>query len=172
MRLPTKKLTEEARRELKKPLGLLLLERENKTIEQLKQILKGHKTGKTIVIGDYTAKRILDNGLTADIIVIDNKTMRKNIRPLTTTQEETIRVRNPAGTITEEAGKAVKEAVKSGKRTEILVDGEEDLLTLPAILHSPTGSVVMYGQPQEGLVVVEVTREKKIAIRKIIGKME
>lgn len=54
--MPTKKLTEEARRELKKPLGLLLLERENKTIEQLKQILKGHKTGKTIVVGDYTAR--------------------------------------------------------------------------------------------------------------------
>ncbi len=170
--MPARKLTEEVRRELKKPLGLLLPEKDEQTAGRLKRILEEHRTGKTVVVGDYTAKRILENRLSANVIVLDNKTMRKNIAPLATAQEQTIRVRNPASTITEEAWKAVKEAMKSSKKTEILVDGEEDLLTLPAILFSPVGSLVMYGQPQEGVVVVEVTRKKKIMIGEIVDKME
>lgn len=43
----------------------------------------------------------------------------------------------------------------------LLVDGEEDLLALPAIVHAPIGGVVYYGQPQQGLVEVMVTEEKK-----------
>jgi uncharacterized protein (UPF0218 family) len=36
------------------------------------------------------------------------------------------------------------------------VEGEEDLLTLVAMAVAPLGSFVIYGQPGEGLVVVEV----------------
>ena len=111
--MPARKLTEEVRRELKKPLGLLLPEKDEQTAGRLKRILEEHRTGKTVVVGDYTAKRILENRLSANVIVLDNKTMRKNIAPLATAQEQTIRVRNPASTITEEAWKAVKEAMLS-----------------------------------------------------------
>lgn len=40
----------------------------------------------------------------------------------------------------------------------ILVDGEEDLAVLPCILTAPSGSLVLYGQPGEGLVVCEVDK--------------
>ena len=39
---------------------------------------------------------------------------------------------------------------------KIVVEGEEDLATLPAILYAPPGSVVVYGQPDEGSVLVKV----------------
>lgn len=38
----------------------------------------------------------------------------------------------------------------------MIVDGEEDLLTLVAMAVAPLGSFVIYGQPREGVVLVEV----------------
>jgi len=43
----------------------------------------------------------------------------------------------------------------------LVVDGEEDLLALPAIIHAPRGSILYYGQPNKGLACVIVTNEKK-----------
>ena len=54
---------------------------------------------------------------------------------------------------------------------KIIVDGEEDLATLPAILYAPLGSAVVYGQPNEGSVLVDVTPEKKLHIEEFMKKM-
>jgi len=169
--LPTKRLTEEVRRELKKPLGLLLTDKEKPHTEQLKQILKEHRAARVIVVGDFTAMRFLESGLEADVYILDNRIMRRPIRPLALDLRQTIQARNPAGKITEEAWRAVRQAIQSGKRTKLIIDGEEDLLTLPAILFSPIGSLVLYGQPEKGLVAVEVTKEKKGEITRIVERM-
>jgi uncharacterized protein (UPF0218 family) len=52
------------------------------------------------------------------------------------------------------------------------VDGEEDLLTLIAILYVPEDSFVIYGQPYEGIVVVKATEAKKEEISGILNSME
>ncbi len=44
-----------------------------------------------------------------------------------------------------------------------MVDGEEDLAVLPCVLTAPPESVVLYGQPGEGVVLCEVDRFKDIA---------
>jgi len=41
------------------------------------------------------------------------------------------------------------------------VDGEEDLAVLPVLLIAPLGFSIFYGQPNEGLVQVQVTEENK-----------
>ncbi len=165
-------LTEEVRRQLKKPLGLLLTKEEGPPTEQLKRILEERKIATIIVVGDYTARRVLERGLDADVYILDNRIMRKPTRPVSLDLEQTIHVQNPAGEITEEAWMAVKQAIRLKKKTRVVVDGEEDLLTLPAILFSPIGSLVLYGQPMRGLVVVEVTKEKKVEIKRVIDKMK
>jgi uncharacterized protein (UPF0218 family) len=38
----------------------------------------------------------------------------------------------------------------------VLVDGEEDLAVFPLILILPDSSVILYGQPNEGVVFCEV----------------
>ncbi|MDI6805914.1 MAG: DUF359 domain-containing protein, partial [Candidatus Bathyarchaeia archaeon] len=53
-----------------------------------------------------------------------------------------------------------------------IVDGEEDLLTLIAVLYAPQNSFVVYGQPYEGIVVVKVTPEKKAEVSEILKTME
>jgi len=52
------------------------------------------------------------------------------------------------------------------------VDGEEDLLTLVAVLHAPENSFIVYGQPREGVVIVKATREKKAEVAEILKAME
>jgi uncharacterized protein (UPF0218 family) len=41
----------------------------------------------------------------------------------------------------------------------ILVTGEEDLLALPLFVIVPNGSVVLYGQPLEGMVIVRINEK-------------
>lgn len=43
----------------------------------------------------------------------------------------------------------------------ILVSGEEDLAVIPCILLSPLETLVLYGQPDKGMVEIEVTLEIK-----------
>lgn len=73
--------------------------------------------------------------------------------------------KNPPGHITKTLvlaiSKAIKQYIRTGGKQIIKVVGEEDLAALPAILLAPLGSVVFYGQPGEGVVVVEVTEEEK-----------
>ena len=68
---------------------------------------------------------------------------------------------NPQGTITKEAISAIKDALEKNEHTHIVIDGEEDLLTLIAVYYAPENSFVVYGQPYSGIVVVKVTQQKK-----------
>jgi len=97
-------------------------------------------------------------------------TLRKRISPVEIKAERTYKVRNPAGVVTREAWEAIKEALRE-EEALILVDGEEDLLAIPAVLESPDNALVVYGQPSEGLVVVTASLEKKSEVRKIVNRM-
>ena len=79
---------------------------------------------------------------------------------------------NPQGTITEEAILAIKEALEKNEHTHIVVEGEEDLLTLIAVLYAPENAFVVYGQPHSGIVVVKVTSEKKAQVQKFLNAMK
>ncbi len=54
----------------------------------------------------------------------------------------------------------------------LLVDGEEDLLTLVAVLYAPENALVVYGQPNQGIVVVRVTSKKRAEAERIWGAMK
>ena len=86
--------------------------------------------------------------------------------------EKTVYVDNPQGTITQEAISAVKEALESDEHTHIVVKGEEDLLTLIAVLYAPENAFVVYGQPYSGIVVVKVTSEKKARVQEFLNAMK
>ena len=88
-------------------------------------------------------------------MIIDNREKRAQTEPLDVRVAKTFRVRNDPGTIGSQAWAAVDEAIESGDAI-MIVEGEEDLLTLVAMVVAPLGSLVIYGQPGEGLVLVEV----------------
>ena len=52
------------------------------------------------------------------------------------------------------------------------VNGEEDLLVIPVCIHAPENAVVMYGQPNEGLVIIKITPEIRNKTQTLLDSME
>ena len=92
----------------------------------------------------------------------------------TSTRSKNFDCFNEAGTInlkaTDTIEYAIKKYLKEKKKSWIIVNGEEDLLALPAILFAPLNSLVLYGQMDLGVVIVEVTEEKKKKVEEILLK--
>ncbi|MEM2466316.1 MAG: DUF359 domain-containing protein [Candidatus Bathyarchaeia archaeon] len=160
------------RRKLKKPIGTLIRGSFEETVKKFKQIVDREKSPSIISVGDTVSKNLIENGIFPNLMIIDNRVMRKDIVPVPLKADVEKRVKNPPGTITFEALSAVKEALEANWRTKIVVDGEEDLLALCAILYAPENSFVVYGQPSEGIVVVKATKQKKEEVARILNAME
>ncbi len=151
-------LPDEVRLLLKRPLGQLFSS-VTTAIERLRQL----RPTRLIAVGDIVTAEFIEAGLKLDVAVVDFLVMRSPVnkkirRTIDSFDAKIVRVKNPAGTITQELRTALDEAKPPLK---IIVDGEEDLATLPAVLSAPLGSVVVYGQPDEGIVIVEVTEPKR-----------
>jgi GTP-dependent dephospho-CoA kinase len=167
-------LPRELRPLMKKPLGTLYRGKGRDTIEKFAVEL-GSPT-KLISVGDVTTFHLLEVGIIPDICIVDNRTKRKPVSSNVSSRNmdkgyDELSVDNPAGIITDELIKTLCEAFASEKTIRIFVRGEEDLATLPVILLAPLGSVVLYGQPDEGVVFVRVTEEKKEEIRTLFEKL-
>lgn len=125
-----------------------------------------------IAVGDRVSRNIIKSGVLPDVTIVDNKVMRKHIVPFRIEADETYFVKNPAGTLTDESWSVTKKAINLKNRVTILVDGEEDLFALVAVISAPKGSIVVYGQPKEGIVIIEVTEVTKKKFHEIIKRME
>ncbi len=158
------------RAELKAPLGELITGDPSQTIALLGDKLK-KRPPLFAVVGDFVAKNVLNAGLEPDIVVVDNRTLREEVEPLAHRMDE-VRVRNDAATISHESRMALHDAVTLKRRLAVIVEGEEDLLVLPLLAEMPLGSVIAYGQPREGLVVVTVTGERRRWARDFMSQME
>jgi uncharacterized protein (UPF0218 family) len=160
------------RAKLKEPFGTLIRGTFSETMNKLGTIMEREKPPKLISVGDTVSRNLHEHGLSPQLSITDNKRMRKRICPVIFPAKNVVYVKNPRGTITAEAFAAVQKALESGRRVQIIVDGEEDLLALVAVLHAPENSLVVYGQPREGIVVVKVTAEKRAEAVEILKAME
>jgi hypothetical protein len=158
--LPKLVLTEELRPSLKRPLGTLLPGDGSEIYQEVAQLISLKKPPRVIFVGDAVSRNAAARGLRRDVMIIDNKEKRVQAEPLEVSAARTFRVRNERGTISSNAWAAVDEAIESGDAI-MIVDGEEDLLTLVAMAVAPSGSFVVYGQPGEGLVLVEIDDEAR-----------
>jgi hypothetical protein len=165
-------LTPELRMTLKQPLGILIRGSFVETMKKLKNMVDLENPPSIISVGDTVSRNLTQNRFQPKLVIIDNKCMRKNIPPTLLAADTTVRVRNPQGAITDEAISTIQDALRSSQRVKIVVDGEEDLLTLIAIAYASENSFVVYGQPYEGIVVVKVTAAKKAEIADILKTME
>jgi uncharacterized protein (UPF0218 family) len=164
-------LTDELRNELKKPQGMLIEGPIEETLEKLKELIEKEKPSIIISVGDIVSIHMIEHGIALNILIIDNKTMRKPIQPITVNVDQTLYTKNPAGTITNEAWNTIKRAIKLEGRTKVIVDGEEDLLTVATVLSVPENSLVVYGQPHKGVVAVKVMEETKERMHRIMDTM-
>lgn len=152
-------------------MGKLLRGEVDSNLKKLCCILFKQDPPMFATVGDYVTKHIIESKMDPDIAIIDNRIMRKNIEPLDF-QREKILVRNPAGSITIEAQKMLHTAITFNRKLGVVVEGEEDLLVLPLMAMMPTGSVIVYGQPREGMVVVTLTEERRRWAKNFMTMME
>jgi uncharacterized protein (UPF0218 family) len=165
-------VTPELRVKLKQPLGKLIRGSFVETMRRFRDTVDKEKPQNIISVGDTVSRNLAKNHFLPKLSIIDNKCMRKRVSPTLLAADKTVYVKNPQGTITEEAIGAIQDALKGNQHVKMIVEGEEDLLTLIAIADAPEDSLVVYGQPYEGIVIVKVTPDKKAEAAKILKAME
>ena len=163
MRLP-----ESLRPQLKKPLGLLM---QDSSVTKSSISDKIPKGALVITVGDATTEKMLSFGLTPSLQIVD-ALEKRNKRDLPAgTTETVLTCTNPAAEITEESISVIRKALSMTFPVRIIVDGEEDLLVLPVAVYAPDNSVILYGQPNEGLVLVHMTEEVRNRAKSIMNSM-
>src|SRR3989338_5102150 len=125
-----------------------------------------------VAVGDLTVATFLKIGIWPNISIIDFNVSRErkyaNLSDLGfNSNNPDVIVKNPAGYISKKLISEIYKAVQGNKKTIIQVLGEEDLATIPAILLSPLGTHVYYGQPNKGTIEVAVTEKIKDDICKL-----
>jgi len=160
-------LKKELRSALKKPFGILY-----PSLDEAKKSLPKHDI--LISVGDVTTKNLLESGLIPDIGIIDHKIQRKQSKNNIEYNSVTLHAKNPPGTLTNELWNSIEKALKLVEEkinVLIIVEGEEDLSVLPCILSSPPSTLILYGQPNQGLVVVEADEVRNMT-KEIIEEFE
>jgi hypothetical protein len=122
-------------------------------------------------VGDVVTDYLIRAGYPPSVAIIDGQTMRRPYEGVTIDEYRIIHVKNPAGCICPSLIHAARIAVDSLK-VVIQVDGEEDLAVLPLALVAPEGSLILYGQPGEGVVVLEISPLVKEQADILLSKFE
>ena len=162
-------VTPALRRKLKKPVGTLY------RANQLKRppFLLGLRTSPFVIsVGDRVTETLQALGRTPDVQVVDEVERRMKRPPPEVPYVRLVRASNPAGSITAEAIEAVRNALEGEKPARVLIEGEEDLLAIPAIEAAPPGTSLYYGQPGEGVVMVLVDERARLSARSMIAAMK
>lgn len=165
------RLPEFLRSELSKPHGRLYRDgvRVFEKIEEIK--------GCSILacVGDFVAFCAFFSKIKPDIVVLDGKTLREKNLTLDIPEEYLrIQARNPPGFITSDLILALRKAVeivRRNRKVAVLVEGEEDLAVMPLALLLPEKSLIVYGQPKEGVVALVVDWDVKAKILKLLKQM-
>ena len=153
---------------LKQPFGTLVSEKDI-TKQKILSMLEGAK--KIISVGDATTERLISFNIMPDIAVIDGVERRALRGRSINYYAKQILCKNPAGTISKEAVHVLQSALETSSPVTVKVEGEEDMLALPLFTMAPKGSVVLYGQPLEGIVLVNITEEKQNEAKELMNKI-
>ena len=154
---------------MKTPFGRLILETDPNQEEIIRET---YANSLIITVGDATTEKLLKMGLIPFLQIIDGqeKRIKRNV-PESELIKTYLDCQNSPGEISQKSISIIRDAFDSKPPIRITVNGEEDLLVIPVCLNAPENSVVMYGQPNEGLVIVHINREIKEKVQKIVNSM-
>jgi GTP-dependent dephospho-CoA kinase len=128
-------------------------------------------------VGDATTSKLFSYDIIPDLFIVDGKERRKkkDTSEISSLMLETNRGRishmrcsNKAGTISGRAIKVIRDALNGPFPIRIFVFGEEDLLVLPLFVMAPDRSVIIYGQPLRGMVIVRMNQEIRTTAKNLI----
>ena len=129
-------------------------------------------------VGDMVTMELKKQDIGPFISLIDGFTQRK---ALTQSVIETIfdkdyyNAPNEKGTIQKSACIALQKLFAAGQNKaikQLLISGEEDLLTLAAVLFAPLGASVWHGQKGVGAVEIEITEKIKETVYNLVRQFK
>ncbi len=164
-------LPDNLREELRKPLGKVFSDVVAFREAPAKSIM-------IITVGDIVSRSLEEEGITPDVKIVDFRSRRKDLlevsRVVRNRPRRNSQITNHPGTINKLASESIQIAIKNFlklyEKQTIVIDGEEDLLALPAILLAPLNSLVLYGHFELGIIAVTVTEEEKAEVKKLVGR--
>ena len=155
---------------MKIPLGILLPEDQTNKKNIQQHLLENSYL---ITVGDRTTEKMINFDIIPSLQIIDNIEKReKRDSPKISDRTTKLNVENPPTEITIQSIDMIKKAFSMDPPVRIIVNGEEDLLVLPVCVLAPENSIVMYGQPNEGLVIVKITSEIRNKTKSLLDLME
>lgn len=165
----TKVLPDSIRNKLKVPLGIVVPDKQVNLATISDYVAD---TSCIITVGDKTTERLVEWGITPTLQIVDSQEKRQSRNPPTIppgTVEDVCC--NPPAQITTECIDKIKRALDSKTPTRLTVNGEEDLLAIPVCILAPKNSIVLYGQPNQGMVVVRVDDPIRYKAQKLFDLM-
>jgi uncharacterized protein (UPF0218 family) len=154
------KIDEALRVKLKKPQGKIY-----RSVSMALSKAKAERSrGRPIItVGDRTTINFISNGFIPDLSIVDGLEMRAKAPRIREDLFKRVYMgENRAGTINLKLLPLIKEALKDPPSL-LLIEGEEDLLTLLICAKVERDAIVFYGQPRKGMVTIDIipdTREK------------
>jgi cytidyltransferase-like protein len=150
---------------LKEPQGILVNDQ-----KELQSIISDYLPTSIGLVGDITLSFFLKNNLLFNLGFYDGKTQRQpnhEVEELLSSAPQHF-ITNHPGTISPEISNTY-ESLSNNPNQIIKVNGEEDLLAVALVLLLPLQSVVIYGQPDRGLVVMKVSEDKKEQMKNLLN---
>ena len=168
----TLKLPDKLRPVLRKPFGESI-----KTLDDYRKISTSNNL--IVAVGDIVVSNFMQIGFQPNVSIIDLKTQRQPITDKNVLKflppPDTIII-NERATIEKDAvavlNSILRKSTTSAGQYTVEIDGEEDLLAVPAILLSPLESIVVYGIREVGGIMVRVTEKKKEEVKRIVAKFD
>ncbi len=167
-------LPKHLRKSLKSPKGEIFSRKGLGAAEDACAYIRKHKLTPIIAVGDLVSVNLMKVNCQATLSILDGKTKRNDPVAYDIPTDVTLTATNAATEIRPEVWIAIELALtagQTGKTAKLLIEGEEDLTALPAVALAPNGSAVVYGLPDQGIVVIKVATEHKQAVDTILQKM-
>lgn len=130
-------------------------------------------------VGDVVTEQLFSARAPWLLAVIDGYTKRDPYHISIPADVTTVIVDNPPGCISSDLINAIQRVMHFAScaspcsihlaRTLIKVNGEEDLAILPLLLAAPEETVLLYGQPNEGIVALVVNSESRSLAHEYLG---
>ena len=160
-------LPDDLRHELKDPLGPIYTDT---------AALLADAGDPIVAVGDMVTYHLLQAGRRPDVALVDGKTKRERVEREVTEAidgfDDRVDAVNPPATLTDELLAALADALDRDGTTVVTVEGEEDLAALAAVVAAPDGAAVVYGQPDEGMVLATVDGDLRAECRQLLEAME
>ena len=165
--MPYYKLDNFLREEFSRPLGVVVRNSELDAYFKSVEI----NDSSLVSVGDRTTEYFVTRGHRPRLQIVDSVEKRARRTAPVGGFDHITSVSNPAGGLAGEAIELVRLELGRGEAARIQVNGEEDLLVLPAVLFAQEGTDVFYGQPNEGMVHVKVSPQAKKTVARMLSRL-